>query len=100
MIDVDSLPVLGAGLDHRRWRDRIRALRNFVDEVTVCAHSDDGLVSATVSGRGELLAVTLDPRVYRASDSRRLAESILNTARNATDQVQARIAAEFREGRS
>jgi DNA-binding protein YbaB len=97
---VDPLPVLGAGLDHRRWRDRIRALRDLVDELTVCAYSDDGLVSATVSGRGELLALTLDPRVYRASDSRRLAESIMNTVRDATDQVRTRIAAEFGGRRS
>jgi DNA-binding protein YbaB len=97
---MDSLPVLGGGLNHRRWRQRIRALRDFVDELTVCAHSDDGLVSATVSGRGELLALTLDPRVYRASDSRLLAELIMNTVRDATDRVQARIAAEFSGRRS
>ncbi|WP_158851025.1 YbaB/EbfC family nucleoid-associated protein [Saccharothrix deserti] len=47
--------------------------------------------------RGELLDLRLDPRVYRDSDSRRLAARITSTVRDAGDRARARIAADLND---
>lgn len=93
----DSLPVIGAGLDSQLWRRRLLALREQVRTVTASADSDDGLITATVGGRGQLLDLRLDPRIYRASDSARLAAEITSTVREAIDLVRARIAADLKD---
>jgi DNA-binding protein YbaB len=94
---TDSRPTIGEGIDWRLWRGRLVALRDKIGAATARAESDDGLISATVGGRGELLALTLDPRVFRVTDSRLLAERITRTVRGAVDQVRARVAADFDE---
>ena len=45
------------------------------------------LVTATVDGRGGLIGLELDTRVYRRSDSRWLSETITTTARDAMDTM-------------
>ncbi|MGW2158459.1 YbaB/EbfC family nucleoid-associated protein [Nonomuraea sp. NPDC001699] len=52
--------------------------------IRVTEKSDDGLVSATVSVRGELIRLDLDPRLYRRPNARGLADSITDTIRRAT----------------
>lgn len=92
---VDPPPVMGEGLDLRAWRGRLLALRERIPGVTATAESDDGLIIATVGGMGRLLDLRIDVRVYRASDSRRLAERITGVVREATRVARARIAAEM-----
>ncbi|WP_153506279.1 YbaB/EbfC family nucleoid-associated protein [Cumulibacter manganitolerans] len=60
-------------------------------EVSITESSRDGLVKVTVDARGSLLALDLDPRIYRRPDARSLAESILETIRRATDAAQERV---------
>jgi DNA-binding protein YbaB len=95
--EPDVLPVIGEGLDMRVWRRRLVALRERASRVTATAESEDGLIVATVSGPGRLVDLRLDPRVYRASDSRRLAEQITGVVREATTRAHARIVAENAE---
>ncbi|MFC4120095.1 YbaB/EbfC family nucleoid-associated protein [Nonomuraea zeae] len=45
--------------------------------------SADGLVSATVSVRGDLIRLDLDPRVFRRPDARGLADAITDTVQRA-----------------
>ncbi|GGT04945.1 YbaB/EbfC family nucleoid-associated protein [Nonomuraea spiralis] len=52
--------------------------------IQVTEKSADGLVSATVSVRGELIRLDLDPRLYRRPDARGLADAITDTIRRAT----------------
>ncbi|SDZ54172.1 Conserved DNA-binding protein YbaB [Saccharopolyspora shandongensis] len=66
---------------YERLADGIRDFRDELAAMRVTADSADGLVSATVSGRGELVELHIDPRVFRAPDSRRLAEQIVGTIR-------------------
>jgi len=54
-----------------------------LDTMRAEATSDDGLVSATVDGRGRLVELYLDDRVLRTTDSRALAATILDTVRAA-----------------
>ncbi|MEV3984470.1 YbaB/EbfC family nucleoid-associated protein [Nonomuraea sp. NPDC049758] len=52
--------------------------------IRVTERSADGLVSATVSVRGELIRLDLDPRLYRRPNARGLADAITDTIRRAT----------------
>ncbi|TYB64446.1 YbaB/EbfC family nucleoid-associated protein [Nonomuraea sp. PA05] len=51
--------------------------------IRITEKSLDGLVSATVSVRGELIRLDLDPRVFRRPDARGLADTITDTVRRA-----------------
>lgn len=61
-------------------RDRLAA----ADATSV---SPDGLVTATASGRGELIGLTLHDRIFRRSDSRWLAAAIVATTHDAVGKV-------------
>lgn len=54
-----------------------------VANIRATADSDDGLVTAVVGGRGEVLSLELDPRVYREQDPDGLATSIMAAIRDA-----------------
>src|SRR4051812_42306388 len=59
--------------------------------VTATVSSEDGSVTATVGPRGQLLKLELDPRISRRPDSGRLAATITETIRNATEQAMATV---------
>jgi DNA-binding protein YbaB len=69
--------------DYARLARQVQEAQRELDELRVTADSDDGLVTATVGGRGELLGLTLDPRVYR--DTEGLAVTIKNTITEAAE---------------
>lgn len=94
---TDALPRIRLGLDFRAWRERLLALRDHLDTVTASADSADGLITATVGGRGELRELWLHPRIYRMSDSARLAAEITGTVRAAVAEVRAQVAADFQD---
>jgi DNA-binding protein YbaB len=85
-------PVLGTD-DLRLLRDGLRTVQERLEDVRVTVESDDGLIVATLGGRGELLTLDLDPRIYRTPDSRALATAITATIRRAREQVAERAAA-------
>ncbi|HEV2088714.1 MAG TPA: YbaB/EbfC family nucleoid-associated protein [Cryptosporangiaceae bacterium] len=64
-----------------------------VKKVQVTEKSRDGLVSATVGPRGQLVRLDLDPRIYRRPDSRELADTITETVQRATAKAQEQGAA-------
>ena len=66
----------------------IRELRTALDETRETATSDDGLITATAGGRGELVELELDPRIYRDQDSTVLAAGIVETVRRAVQRAQ------------
>jgi DNA-binding protein YbaB len=74
--------------EYRQLAERIRVLRDGVGRITATATSPDGLISATVGGRGELVDLTLDPRVYRDPDAAGLAAAIAETIRTAAGQAE------------
>jgi DNA-binding protein YbaB len=87
--------------DHVRLAEAVREVRDGIDEVQATAYSEDGLVTATVDGRGALVDLDLDPRVYRDQDSRALAETITETIRAAAADATreaARFAARLMPG--
>ncbi|MEU6642741.1 YbaB/EbfC family nucleoid-associated protein [Saccharomonospora sp. NPDC046836] len=68
---------------YEKLRDDLLEIRTRIADIEATADSPDGLISATVVGRGELAELYLDPRIYRATDSKALAESIVDTIKDA-----------------
>ncbi|MEV6634794.1 YbaB/EbfC family nucleoid-associated protein [Actinoplanes sp. NPDC051470] len=73
--------------DYASYRETLIGERDRLRSASATATSPDGLVTATAGGRGELIGLTLDDRVFRPSDSRRLAGAIVSTARDAAEKV-------------
>ncbi|GAA3592459.1 hypothetical protein GCM10022419_089160 [Nonomuraea rosea] len=59
--------------------------------IEVTEKSRDGLISATVGARGELVRLDIDPRIYRHPDARHLADSITDTVHRAADKARQRV---------
>jgi DNA-binding protein YbaB len=59
-----------------KLQERARALQ-------VTETSGDGLITATVGARGDLIRLDIDPRVYRRPDARALADEITETIKKA-----------------
>ncbi|MCT2584786.1 YbaB/EbfC family nucleoid-associated protein [Actinophytocola gossypii] len=76
-------------------RASLLALRDLMADAEQSAESPDGLVVATVGGRGELTDLKLDERALRRSDTRWLSESVVATARAATETLFAGLRREF-----
>ena len=74
--------------DYRQMAEEMRAAQERIAEIRATAESDDGLISATVGGYGELVELQLDPRIYRAPDSAGLAEAITDTVHRAAERAQ------------
>ncbi|MFC4010201.1 YbaB/EbfC family nucleoid-associated protein [Nonomuraea purpurea] len=75
----------------REIQDRGPELYAQARTVQITETSRDGLVSVTVSARGELVRLDLDPRIYRRPDARHLADVITDTAQRATAKAQQRV---------
>ncbi|QFU91115.1 YbaB/EbfC family nucleoid-associated protein [Amycolatopsis sp. YIM 10] len=77
--------------DYERLRDDLLEIRDKIADIEASADSPDGLVSATVVGRGELSELYLDPRIYRTHDSKALAGSIVDTIKDAVARSQEQL---------
>ncbi len=77
--------------DYEILRQDLITLREGIKEVREAATSPDGLVTATVGSRGELLDLSLDPRIYRTTDSAALAETIKATVKAAAGAASAQM---------
>jgi DNA-binding protein YbaB len=73
-----------------------RELQRALQDARGVADAADGLVQATVSGRGELIELVLDPRIYRTQDSEALAADITAAIREAAGQAQEEVLAKAR----
>jgi DNA-binding protein YbaB len=73
-------------------------LQSALEGVRGTAESPDGLVQATTSGRGELIELILDPRIYRTADAEALAQDITKTIQEATTRAQEQVYAKARRG--
>lgn len=71
-----------------RIQEEAPALHEKARAVQVTEKSRDGLVTATVGARGDLIRLDIDPRVYRRPDSRELADSIVETVQRAMVKAQ------------
>ncbi len=84
-----QVEALRAGFE--RLAARAPAIHAEARQVEVTRESWDGLVAATVGAQGELIALDIDPRVYRHPDAGALAESVVQAVQLATAEVRARV---------
>jgi DNA-binding protein YbaB len=90
--DRDANHALRARFDdvygqYRRLRSGMDELQQKLADMRVTAESEDGHVRATVGPRGQLVTLTLDPRIYRDSDADALARKITKTVQAATERA-------------
>ncbi|MEJ3746504.1 YbaB/EbfC family nucleoid-associated protein [Actinomycetes bacterium KLBMP 9797] len=91
---MDQLPAVDIDRTDLDALERdVRAMRDALNDTTGTAESPDGLIHATVSGRGQLLELKLDPRIYRSQDGAALAGDIVDAIRRATEDAQRRVVA-------
>jgi DNA-binding protein YbaB len=74
--------------DYGRMVDHVRAVRDGIEGIRVTTYSPDGLVRVVCGGRGQLLELELDPRVYREQDSTALAGTIRDTIRESAEDAE------------
>ncbi|MEV4655476.1 YbaB/EbfC family nucleoid-associated protein [Micromonospora sp. NPDC049301] len=88
-VDRDANRELRARFDdvygqYQQLRSNLDDLRRRLAELRVTRRSADGQVSATVGARGELVAIELDPAIYRDRDAEALSRKITETVHAAT----------------
>lgn len=74
-----------------RMQAQAAELHETAKALRITESSPDGMISATVGSRGELLRLDLDPRLYRRPDARNLADTIVETVRRAAARAQERV---------
>ena len=77
--------------DFERLAAQAPAIHAEARQIEVTRESWDGLVAATVGAQGELVALDIDPAVYRHPDARALADTIVETVQAATAGVRDRV---------
>lgn len=95
-MERSATELTGRMAEYSRLAEQVRAMRDGVEEVRGTGYSADGLVTAVVGGRGELLELELDPRIYRDRNATELATRIVTTVREAAAEAE-REAAKFAE---
>ncbi|WP_158853937.1 YbaB/EbfC family nucleoid-associated protein [Saccharothrix deserti] len=78
-------------VDYERIADEVKTIQRRLAEIRATAESDDGLVRAVVGGRGEVIKLDLDPRIYRTADSAALATTITGTIHRAVARAQGEV---------
>lgn len=75
---------------YRLLRDQLGDAQRQVEALHATAQSEDGMVSVTVDHQGDVVDLTLNPRVYRTMDTVTLSETIVAVTRTATGDVRQR----------
>lgn len=70
-------------------------LKERAQNLQITEKSKDGLVTATVGARGQLIRLDIDPRIYRRPDARALADAITDTIKRAGTKAQDEIVGLF-----
>lgn len=76
--------------EFHRLRSGVGELQQQLQAIKVVVHSKDRLITATVGPRGQLVQLELDPRIYRDTNSRKLATTITETVQEGARQVAER----------
>jgi nucleoid-associated protein EbfC len=72
----------------QRMQEQLLSAQQELADTEVTGTAGGGLVTATVSGSGELKALTIDPKVGDPDDTETLADLIVAAVRDATGSAQ------------
>lgn len=90
-----ELSILGVELELERFTSASSTLEKALDAITASAVSPDRLIKVTVTGRGELRALELDPGIYRDQNPSALSAAILTTLTQANAAASTKITAAY-----
>lgn len=86
-MERSTTELTGRLAEYARIAEQVRAVHDGIDEVRGTGYSEDGLVTAVVGGRGELVELELDPRIYRDPNTTELAAKIVAAVREAAAEA-------------
>ncbi len=95
-MERSTTELTGRLAEYSRLAEQVRAMRDGVDEIRGTGYSDDDLVTAVVDGRGQLVELELDPRIYRDRNATELATRIVAAIHDAAADAE-REAVKFAE---
>jgi DNA-binding YbaB/EbfC family protein len=72
----------------QQLQEQLAAAQDELAEAEVSGSAGGGLVSATVSGSGELKALSIDPKAVDPEDTETLGDIIVAAVRDANDKAQ------------
>jgi len=72
----------------QKMQEQMMAAQEELASAEVTGHAGNGLVTATVTGAGELTAVEIDPKVVDPEDVETLQDLVVAAVRDATRQAQ------------
>jgi DNA-binding protein YbaB len=87
LVERSTTELTGRLAEYARLTEQVQAVRDGIDEVRGTGYSEDGLVTAVVGGRGELVELELDPRIYRDRNATELAEKIVAAVHEAAEEA-------------
>jgi DNA-binding protein YbaB len=91
-VERSTTELTGRLAEYERLAAHVKAVRDGVDDVRGTGYSDDGLVTAVVDGRGGLVELELDPRIYRDRNAAELATRIVAAVHEAAEEARAEAA--------
>ncbi|WP_186403670.1 YbaB/EbfC family nucleoid-associated protein [[Actinomadura] parvosata] len=80
-----------AAADFERSTGPLREVYARLKELTHTSRSSNGMVTVTVGAHGQVVSISLDPRVYRKLSPSELADAIAGQIAVASRQVSARV---------
>lgn len=83
-MERSTTELTGRLAEYHRLAEQVRAVQDGVDDIRGTGYSDDDLVTAVVNGRGALVELELDPRIYRDRNATELATKIVAAIHEAT----------------
>lgn len=89
MFDPGSLDLSGLMAQAQALQDQLERAQAELAEQRVTGSAGGGLVEATVSGTGELLALTISPEVIDPADAETLADLVVAAVRDASNRATA-----------
>jgi DNA-binding YbaB/EbfC family protein len=79
----------------QKMQEQMLAAQEELAGAEVSGHAGNGLVTATVTGSGDLLSVTIDPKVVDPDDVETLQDLVVAAVRDANRQAQELAAAKM-----
>ncbi|TDV40069.1 YbaB/EbfC family nucleoid-associated protein [Actinophytocola oryzae] len=87
-MERSTTELTGRFAEYQRLAEQVMAIRDGIDDIRGTGYSDDGLVTAVVGGRGRLLELEIDPRIYRERNATELAAKVVAAVREAAAEAE------------
>jgi DNA-binding protein YbaB len=90
-VERSTTELTGRLAEYTRLAEQAKAMRDNIDEIRGTGYSADDLVTAVVDGRGTLVELDLDPRIYRDRNATELATKIVAAVHEATEDAERKL---------